>query len=294
VRNPYAEPRPRDTQSFLTTTAIPSHTEFTSSAVATWDTGLGGAFSPHGVGTGYVYSDRGDISYKRLVKEIDVPATGDQALEFYVSYDTEPAWDFIFVEARTPDGTDYVTLPDANLHTSNSTGDSCPRMHELHSDLPGADLQAGWNAASGRSAGWELWSVDLSDWAGSNVEVSISYVSDWAVQGIGAFVDDIDAPGAVGDADFEGDLDGWTVMDGTTFPEPTDSDPNPNNFTRPPCRAREARHDDAIRRSLRDALPRLRVRGDHRRERPIRRDGPSDGVPGDPVDEIHRVRTGRW
>jgi hypothetical protein len=45
---------------------------------------------------------------------------------------------------------------------------------------------------------------------------------------VGAFVDDIDAPGATGDADFEGSLGGWSVMDGTTLPAP--SDPNPNNW----------------------------------------------------------------
>ena len=55
-----------------------------------------------------------------------------------------------------------------------------------------------WNAASGRSTGWEDWSVDLSQYAGSQVEVSISYVSDWGVQGIGVFLDDITVSSEVG------------------------------------------------------------------------------------------------
>ena len=49
-----------------------------------------------------------------------------------------------------------------------------------------------WNAASRRSGGWEQWSVDLGAYAGKQVEVSIAYASDWSIQGLGAFVDDID------------------------------------------------------------------------------------------------------
>ncbi len=48
-----------------------------------------------------------------------------------------------------------------------------------------------WNAASGRSAGWEQWSIDLGAYAGKQVEISIAYASDWSVQGLGAFVDDV-------------------------------------------------------------------------------------------------------
>ncbi len=38
-----------------------------------------------------------------------------------------------------------------------------------------------WNAAIGSSQGWSEWSVDLSAYAGQQVEVSIAYVSDWAI-----------------------------------------------------------------------------------------------------------------
>ena len=42
-------------------------------------------------------------------------------------------------------------------------------------------------------------------------------------------MDDIDAPGATGDADFELDLGGWNVEDGTTLPTASPS-ANANNW----------------------------------------------------------------
>lgn len=38
----------------------------------------------------------------------------------------------MFVEVRTAGGEDWTTLPDANGHTSQSTGDSCPGWQVLH------------------------------------------------------------------------------------------------------------------------------------------------------------------
>ena len=71
------------------------------------------------------------------------------------------------------------------------------------------------------------WSVNLSAYAGKQVEVSIAYVSDWSVQGLGTFVDDIVVSTGAGTTSFETGLDGWTV----TGPPPG-SAPNSNNFVR--------------------------------------------------------------
>ena len=71
-----------------------------------------------------------------------------------------------------------------------------------------------WWAASGASDGAEQWAVDLSAYAGADVEVSISYASDDSVQGAGVFVDDVVVSNGPGTTSFEADgddLDGWAV-----------------------------------------------------------------------------------
>ena len=48
-----------------------------------------------------------------------------------------------------------------------------------------------WHGATGNSGGYEEWNIDLSDYAGQEVEISISYVQDFAVSGLGVFLDDV-------------------------------------------------------------------------------------------------------
>jgi len=236
------------TAALITTSSIlkpADYPQFESSAPAIWDTGFTGAFEPFD-GDKYMYSQAGDVSFKRITRTIDltgVAAADNPTLDFRFSYDTEPAWDFVFVEAH-PVGSDaWTTLPDANGHTSSSTGDSCAAgWFELHpwleryqgTDCSGANSTTGaaWNASSGRSAGWEDWSIALGGYAGSQVEVSISYASDWSIQGLGAFVDDISVSHGGGTTSFEDDADptdGWAVTG------PADgSGANPNNWIRSP------------------------------------------------------------
>ena len=226
--------------SFLATSGIlpvDQFQQFESWAAARYDK-PGGPFDPH-TGTQYVYSQIADVSYKRLTREIAVPAAGG-SMTFWTSYDTEAEWDHLFVEARTPGGDDWTTLPDANGHTTTERpARAAPRAGStLHPQLAhyqtwdGVDActatgtTGAWNAASGNSAGWQEWSIDLSAYAGETVEISIAYASDWATQGIGVFVDDITLPDGTSTS-FETGLDGWAI----TGP-PEGSAPNVNNFIR--------------------------------------------------------------
>ncbi|MGH9214435.1 MAG: M14 family zinc carboxypeptidase [Acidimicrobiales bacterium] len=199
----------------------------------------GGPFDPHS-GTQYVYSGIADVSYKRLSRTITVPA-GGASLSFWTSYDTEVEWDHLFVEARTPGQDDWTTLPELNGQTTQAPGASCPEgWRELHPHLdhyqtldPATDTCTAtgttgeWHAASGSSGGWQQWDVDLSAYAGGQVEVSIAYVNDWATQGLGVFVDDIVVSTGEGSTDFEADAAGWEV----TGP-PEGSGPNFTDFAR--------------------------------------------------------------
>ena len=191
-------------------------------------------------GEQYAVSQAADLTYKRLTRTINVPAGGAE-LSYWVNRDTEANWDFTFVEAHTVGAEDWTTLPDVNGHTSDDTGFVCPFWLGLHPILTNYQTDNGdgtcsstgssggtWSAASGASDGFEQWTVDLTPYAGTQVEVSISYASDDIVQGTGVFVDDIVVSTGEGSTSFEDDGD---VMDGWTVPgAPDGSEPNVNDW----------------------------------------------------------------
>ena len=191
-------------------------------------------------GEWYLFSDRADVSWKRLTRTVDLTGAATGNLTFQTSYSTELDWDYLLVEAHTVGQDDWTTLPDANGHTQQGTGDSCAEgWDELHPFVnhyqdPVTCAPTGttgvWHAATGGSGGWQSWSVDLSGFAGKQVEVSISYLSDWGTQGLGVFLDDVavTAGGAeISRTSFEDGLGGWTVAG-----PPPGSDPNGNDWTR--------------------------------------------------------------
>ena len=193
-------------------------------------------------GDRYAWSDRtGDgESYKRLSRVLTVPPEGAD-LSFWTDRSIEEPWDYLFVEARTVGADDWTTLRDLNGHTTQDTGFSCPFWLGLHPALTSYQTDNGdgtcspsgttgdWWAATGASEGYEQWQVDLAPYAGMQVEVSISYVSDDFVQAPGVFVDDISVSTGEGSTSFEADAD---PMDGWVVPgAPEGSAPNENDWT---------------------------------------------------------------
>ena len=88
-----------------------------------------------------------------------------------------------------------------------------------------------WNAATGNSGGFQDWRIDLSAYAGQQVEVSIVYVTDPATQGLGVFLDQVRATanGAeIHATGFEDEtLGGWAVT-----PAPEGSGANTGDWER--------------------------------------------------------------
>jgi hypothetical protein len=205
------------------------------------------AFDPP-TGSHYVYSHQADSSYKRLTRTIDLTGKTSASLQFKLSADTEPDFDYVFVEAHTVGQQDWTTLPDTNGNTSQDTGAGCPdpdpfwlaenpflrhyitRTAGNPPSCTPTGTSGEWNAFSGNSAGFQDWNVDLTPYAGKKVEVSITYASDPGSQGLGAFVDDtkVVADGAtLAETSFETDLGGWSVPGA-----PADSDVNSNDWER--------------------------------------------------------------
>jgi Peptidase family M1 domain/Peptidase M1 N-terminal domain len=174
-------------------------------------------------GDQFAISQSANFGYKRLSHTIDVPAEGGR-LSFYVQRDTEPGYDFFFVEAHTVGQGDWTTLPDERGHTTRVL--PCPFLIEEHPFLehyvtasPNGSCDQGgstgrWRAASGSSDGWERWVIDLSAWAGQSVEVVLAVASDFSIPVHGVFVDDVVVSTGSGTTSFEDDgdeFDGWTV-----------------------------------------------------------------------------------
>ena len=272
--------------SFITTSGIldPAvYPQFESWVAGRWDR-EGGPFEPH-TGDAYVYSQIGDVSYKRLTRTIDVPA-GGATMSFWTSYDTEAEWDHVAVEARTAGQDDWTTLPDVNGNTTQSTGQSCPAgWRELHPQLDHYQTfvddttctPTGTTAASGgrrpatRAAGSSGRSTCRRTPAVRS-RCPSRYISDWATQGLGVFVDDIEVSTGEGTTSFEaGDIGGWEI---TGPPRRQRAEPeqlHPHDGGRVP-RGRGGGHAGL-------ADDRLRFRGHHRCRHASRLDGPRIGSP---------------
>jgi hypothetical protein len=216
-----------------------------SKALAGWRRPGAAPFNPF-EGSFYMAAGATDAAYKRLHRTIDltgVTAAQTPSLSFMTSYDLEPDYDYMFVEAHTVGQDDWTTLPDTEGNTGTDTGLSCfaggdgSDWQSLHPWLARYQTKTGpesciptgssgaWNAATASSGGWVPWNADLSAYAGKQVELSITVATDPASLGLGVWVDDwaINVGGAPQDSGgFEADDDGWTIgppPEGTDNPE---------------------------------------------------------------------------
>ncbi len=183
---------------------------------------------PYGPFDGEYYAGalHSDNAWMRFTQEIDLTGATTAELAMQMSYLTEGGYDHVIIEARTAGGTDYTTLPDLNGGSSAAVPTECEvgffadvhpaLLNYLTVDPAGCSptgASGAWNSFTGDSGGWTDVAVDLSAYAGSTVEVSVSYLSDPGSAGIGVFIDDttVTIDGVSTTTDFETDQGAWTV-----------------------------------------------------------------------------------
>jgi Immune inhibitor A-like, MAM domain len=230
---PAAAANPLDEAGMFTVTsnALPpdEFPQFASKAAGDY-AGASGAFDPV-EGSWYVGGVHVNDAYMRLARTIDltgVTAAQTPQLQAKLSFDTEPGYDNVLVEAHTVGSQDWTTLPDTGGLTSTDVPAECEAgflLEEhpflLHYLTPGdttctaTGTTGEWNAMTGNSDGWQQATFDLSAYAGKQVEVSISYVTDPSTGGVGAFIDDTQVlVGGVATEHegFETGLGRWSVL----------------------------------------------------------------------------------
>ncbi|MFI7700087.1 M14 family zinc carboxypeptidase [Nonomuraea sp. NPDC049480] len=201
---------------------------FTGTPAAGYQLGTPGPFDPI-EGQWYIRGTHADDSYMRLTRTINlgsVTAAQQPRLAFQLSFDTEPGYDNVIVEAHTVGQDNWTTLPDLNGGTDTQVPAECEAgflLEEhpwlLHYLTPGnpctpTGTSGSWNRFTENSGGWQQVAFDLSAYAGQQVEVSISYVTDPSTGGVGAFVDDTritTTGGTLESEGFESGLGPWAI-----------------------------------------------------------------------------------
>jgi hypothetical protein len=120
--------------------------------------------------------------------------TGPLTLTFWTWYDLEEDWDYLYLETSADDGETWEIVT-----TPSGTGE----------DPSGNSYGWAYNGLSGADGRWIQETIDLSEFAGSQVLIRFEYVTDAAVNGEGLLLDDIAIPEINYFSDFELDDGGW-------------------------------------------------------------------------------------
>ena len=140
------------------------------------------------------WSNKGDESDMTLTRTFDF--TGQSApltLSYHTWYDIEEDFDYVYLEASL-DGESWQII---------SVPSGTPE------DPTGNNYGWGYTGLSGGGPQWIQEEVDLSDYAGKQVQIRFEYITDAAVNGEGLLLDDISIPEIGYFSDFENDDGGW-------------------------------------------------------------------------------------
>lgn len=119
------------------------------------------------------YSNRGDDSVTSLTRAFDLSAVSEATLSYWMWYNIEADWDYVYLEVSTNGGKSWEIIKTPNSRTTNPSGNAYG---------PGY---------TGQSNGWKHETVDLSPYTGLEILLRFEYITDDAVNAPGFALDDI-------------------------------------------------------------------------------------------------------
>lgn len=136
------------------------------------------ATDPEDTDNAVFWTGVGSLGDKFMIKPLDLSGVEGAELTFDTWYEIEETWDYGFVQVSTDGGETWTSL--ANEDTRD---DLDPNAHpKVAANIPGF---------TGSSDGWVTATFDLSDYDGQNILIAFRYVTDWAVEETGWYVDNI-------------------------------------------------------------------------------------------------------
>ena len=160
-------------------------------------------------------------AWYRFHQKFNLTELSTATLNFYTQYDIEVDWDYGYVEVHDLTMDTWCTLEVIN------TVDTLPKNEEIdNKNCPGNETDWGleptgyyeddlWNAFTGTVSEWYQEEMDLTPFAGHEIEIYFTYWTDPYTIGGGWFVDDISIPELVVFDDFEG-VSLWVIDKGWT------------------------------------------------------------------------------
>ena len=127
------------------------------------------------------WSNRGDDDDSTLTRTVDLTKVPTATLTFSTWYNIENGYDYVYVEASTDNGRHWQILPGQHTNSNDKSGNA---------------YGPGWTGVSGGgdTPQWIDERVDLTPFAGKEVQLRFEYVTDDAVNGPGFLLDNIAIP----------------------------------------------------------------------------------------------------
>ncbi|MBT2687311.1 immune inhibitor A [Bacillus sp. ISL-47] len=124
------------------------------------------------------YGGKGDEIDHKMVTTFDLTGATNATLDFDAWYNIEKEWDYAMVQVSTDGGKTWESLS-SDRTTSTLDTNGYPAIKE---NLPGY---------TGSSNGWIHETIDLSNYAGQEIQLQFRSMTDWATNLDGFFADNI-------------------------------------------------------------------------------------------------------